>query len=133
MSDPGWNQRYVDALAAARAGYDPAALAALVAAWAAQIAASAEADPHRPFSMADHDAAVASLAAYPVDRAAAIDGFLACRAGGGSDADDDGFTDCEECDDGDAAAHPGATELCNGRDDDCDYVVDDVEGGCPPP
>jgi hypothetical protein len=26
----------------------------------------------------------------------------------------------EDCDDGDAAVHPGAVELCNGRDDDCD-------------
>jgi hypothetical protein len=29
-----------------------------------------------------------------------------------------------DCDDRNAAVHPGATELCNGLDDDCDGVVD---------
>jgi hypothetical protein len=30
-----------------------------------------------------------------------------------------------DCDDGNAAVHPGATEVCNGVDDDCDGAVDD--------
>jgi hypothetical protein len=59
------------------------------------------------------------------------------------DADEDGFGDsaaelvqrCEaasklvenggDCDDADAAIFPGADEYCNGRDDDCDEVVDE--------
>ncbi|MCB9676692.1 MAG: VCBS repeat-containing protein [Alphaproteobacteria bacterium] len=58
------------------------------------------------------------------------------------DADGDGFGDaraalliCDppdgyvangfDCDDGDAAAAPGAPEVCNGRDDDCDGAVDE--------
>jgi len=48
------------------------------------------------------------------------------------DADDDGY--CSEddggsdCDDRRASVHPGATEICdNGRDDDCDGVIDE---GC---
>ena len=36
------------------------------------------------------------------------------------DADGDGYVEGEDCDDGDAAVHPGAPELCNGVDDDCD-------------
>jgi len=32
-----------------------------------------------------------------------------------------------DCDDADPAIHPGATELCNGEDDDCDGVVDPPE------
>jgi hypothetical protein len=32
-----------------------------------------------------------------------------------------------DCDDRDASVHPGATELCNGRDDDCDRLDDDED------
>ena len=44
----------------------------------------------------------------------------ACAAPAGSVAD---FSDC---DDASAAVHPGATELCNGLDDDCDRLVDNA-------
>jgi hypothetical protein len=59
-----------------------------------------------------------------------------------ADADGDGYGDpysvtvacsqpsgtvshASDCDDGDAAVHPGAGEWCNGYDDDCDGYVDD--------
>ena len=41
------------------------------------------------------------------------------------DADDDGYTDDVDCDDGDPAVHPDADELCNGEDDDCDTQIDE--------
>jgi hypothetical protein len=48
------------------------------------------------------------------------------------DADGDGAPLAEDCDDTDPAQRPGARELCNERDDDCDGLVDgqdpDVEG-----
>ena len=38
----------------------------------------------------------------------------------------DGMTDLlGDCDDDEPRVHPGAGELCNGRDDDCDGTVDD--------
>ncbi len=40
------------------------------------------------------------------------------------DADSDGFTAAEDCDDDDAAVNPDAAELCNGVDDDCDGSPD---------
>lgn len=44
---------------------------------------------------------------------------------GDEDADNDGYTvDDGDCDDGDARINPGADEKCNGKDDDCDDVVD---------
>ncbi len=34
-------------------------------------------------------------------------------------------SDATDCDDGDAAANPGATEVCDGADNDCDGTVDE--------
>ena len=36
--------------------------------------------------------------------------------------------DCDDTDATDATVHPGAAEVCNGRDDDCDTQVDDHAG-----
>ena len=41
------------------------------------------------------------------------------------DADNDGFSNDDDCDDADPAVHPGAAEACNGLDDDCDGLVDE--------
>ena len=35
----------------------------------------------------------------------------------------------DDCDDSRASAHPGAAELCNGLDDDCDAETDESSGG----
>ncbi len=52
---------------------------------------------------------------------------VACRQP--VDADSDGFTEDEDCDDDNAAVHPGATEVCNAIDDDCDDAIDDADTG----
>ncbi len=41
-----------------------------------------------------------------------------------SDEDGDGFSAADgDCDDSDASVYPGARELCNGKDDNCDDIV----------
>ncbi|MCB9764470.1 MAG: FG-GAP repeat protein [Alphaproteobacteria bacterium] len=46
------------------------------------------------------------------------DSALACDAPAGA------VADATDCDDDDAAVNPGATEVCNGLDDDCDGATD---------
>ena len=46
------------------------------------------------------------------------------------DSDGDGSPDSADCNDGNSAVYPGATETCNSVDDDCDGTVDE---GCSPP
>ena len=40
------------------------------------------------------------------------------------DDDNDGVFYPDDCDDNDASIKPGAPEVCNGKDDDCDQVID---------
>jgi len=52
-------------------------------------------------------------------------------ADGGADCEppEDSVTQGGDCDDDNDAVNPGATEVCNGIDDDCDTVVDGVTDG----
>ena len=42
-----------------------------------------------------------------------------------NDADGDGYTAETDCDDADSSVNPGADEVCNGVDDDCDDLIDE--------
>ena len=41
------------------------------------------------------------------------------------DLDEDGFVVLDDCDDNDPNTYPGAVELCDGRDNDCDTIIDE--------
>jgi hypothetical protein len=43
----------------------------------------------------------------------------------GSDADGDHYAAADDCDDANPAIHPWAPEMCNGKDDDCDGLIDE--------
>ncbi len=42
-----------------------------------------------------------------------------------ADADEDGVEAPEDCDDHDDDVHPGAQEICDGEDNDCNGAIDD--------
>jgi hypothetical protein len=50
--------------------------------------------------------------------------MLGCK-GGEDDADGDGYTAADDCDDDDPLVHPANTEACDGVDQDCDGNIDE--------
>lgn len=66
---------------------------------------------------ARHPAAEEQDCADPID-------YNCDGSSGNNDADQDGWVACQDCDDADPVVFPGAPELCDGRDEDCDGVVD---------
>jgi hypothetical protein len=130
LNDPTQMDRYTTALDDARAMLDVENLQSRLDFFTEQIAAAAEADDHRIFTMDEHAMALDSSRRYVANRAQYIDEYLSCRASGGADGDGDGFVWCRECDDTTAARSPNAAEVCNGVDDNCNGRIDDIPGGC---
>ncbi|MEZ4323289.1 MAG: CotH kinase family protein [Myxococcota bacterium] len=68
LADPEWSARFEDAVRDTHRALDPDVLIDRIDRWDAQIRPYLEAEPHRPFTMAEHDAAVESLRAHLVLR-----------------------------------------------------------------
>ncbi len=79
LADPVWRQRFVDAVAAVRAVYNPAAIDEKIGRFAAQIEAAVESDPNYPFTLDEFHAAHDSIRAATAARAAFLDGWLDAR------------------------------------------------------
>lgn len=124
-ADPVWGPRFVAAMRAAVDAYDPDLLAEWTETWSAQIADSVAREPHATHSPQAQADAAARLAEYVYNRRGWLEAWVRCEEGA-EDGDSDGFGPCEECDDQDFTIFPGAPETCNGRDDDCDGLVDDA-------
>ncbi|HVV53518.1 MAG TPA: CotH kinase family protein [Polyangia bacterium] len=136
MNDPAARQQYVNAVATQVAKWDPDEIAGWIAAWTPQIAGALAADPHKWATVAQAQMAVASLEDMVKNRPQYLQSFVACEQGSpadATDADGDGVPWCNDCDDGNAAVHPGAPEICgNHVDDNCNGVVDENCPGEPP-
>ena len=126
VKDDTWGPVYVDAIEQLASAMDPEILLPRVEEWSAQIAASVEEDPHRSISLTEHEEAIPRLEDYLAARKPFLDSWVACARGETTDADGDGSAVCEDPDDGDPSIHPGATESCNGRDDDADGDIDEL-------
>jgi len=66
-----------------------------------------------------------ALACDPTDKEADVDGLAGTVGDVPQDADGDGFLGDEDCNDGDASVGPGAIEVCDGIDNNCDGRVDE--------
>jgi hypothetical protein len=80
LADPTWCAKFVEKLVLARAAYSPAAMSAQVDTWNTQIAQALADDPHKGFTVGEHDASVAALKLFFQARATVVDQWLA--AGG---------------------------------------------------
>ncbi|WP_155798394.1 CotH kinase family protein [Sorangium cellulosum] len=88
-------------------------------------------DPRLDSSPDIVSASIDATIAFLNDRPASVRAQLACEDPSGIDADGDLSSGCDEdCDDGDASVYPGAPELCDLVDNDCDGLVDD-DPSCP--
>lgn len=74
----------------------------------------------------------AELKAYLIDRPAEVERELGCLDAAGQEQDRDGDGHgCRDCNDTNPAIRPGAAEMCDRVDNDCDGLVDDAPAcGC---
>jgi hypothetical protein len=130
INDPATRKLYVDAIATQLGKWNVGQVQGWIDTWSQQIAADVTADPHTWATPDQFQMAVSTAHDIVAERAQLLQSFLDCeRNGTGADMDGDGVRWCEDCDDDNAAVHPGAPEICgNGVDDNCNGLIDE---GCP--
>lgn len=102
---------------------------------AALIDESIEHDPRKPYGIDKIRRHQAAIRAYLLEQPSQlVERFRCADSAGELDEDDDGFGAClADCDDGNPDSHPGGSEICDGSDNDCDGIVDDLaDCGCEP-
>jgi hypothetical protein len=129
INDPATRKKYVDAIATQLGKWNVSQVQGWIDSWSQQITPDVMTDPHTWATPAQFQTAITTARSIVAQRAQFLQSFVDCeRNGNGADQDGDGVRWCEDCDDGNAAVHPGAAEICgNGVDDNCNGVVDD---GC---
>ncbi|HEX2659563.1 MAG TPA: CotH kinase family protein, partial [Polyangia bacterium] len=133
MNDPTWRARYVEAIAAQLAKWDPLQMQGLIDAWSAQIAEAIALDPHKAATPEQVQTAIAAARDGVAGRATFLQSFVECERGQpAADNDGDGVPWCNDCNDEAASVLPGAVDACgNGIDDNCNGVVDENCSGQP--
>lgn len=92
---------------------------------------AADADPRKEYSIDAVDGTVAANIAFLQNRGQSVLDALVCADPAAVDADNDGYSACtDDCDDGDDTIHPGAPEVCDLDDDNCDGIWDN-DPQCP--
>ncbi len=110
---------------------DALGLAATAQTLADTLRPAAEADPRKEYSIDSVDGSVAGNIDFLTNRGKAVMDQLICTDPSLVDGDMDGFSGCgEDCDDGDPKKNPGAPEVCDLDDDNCDGAWDN-DPKCP--
>jgi hypothetical protein len=132
INDPTARAQYVNAIATQVAKWNTAEIVGWIDTWSKQIADAVAQDTHKWATTDQFWMAIAAMKDMAQNRPQYLNGFVACENGDAAhatDQDGDGAAWCNDCDDSNPAAHPGAPEVCgNHIDDNCNGVVDE---NCP--